>query len=66
MTLKEWLNKTNNTQMAVANKLDISTAQLNKFVHGSQVPTLFMAHKIYELTKGRVTYKDWIESCKKQ
>jgi plasmid maintenance system antidote protein VapI len=61
MTLKEWLHKTNNTQMAVANKLHISTAQLNKFVHGSQVPTLFMAQDIYKLTKGKVTMHDWVK-----
>lgn len=66
MTLKEWLDKTNNTQTAIAKLVGLSTAQFNKIVHGSQMPTLFVAHKIWELTKGKVTLQDWIESCKKQ
>lgn len=61
MTLKEWMEKTNNSQIAVARKVDIDAGRLSRIINGLEYPTLFQAHKIYELTKGRVTYKDWID-----
>lgn len=65
MTLKEWMDKTNNSQITVARKLDMDAGRFSRIVNGIETPTLFQAHEIYKVTKGKVTLKDWVESCKK-
>ena len=65
MKLKEWLEKTNNSQITVARKLGIDAGRLSRIINGIETPTLFQAHEIYKLTKGKVTYQDWLEQAKK-
>ncbi len=60
MTLKEWIDKTNNTQIAIANRLKMDKGRLSRILAGEQEPTLYQAHEIYKLTKGKVKLEDWL------
>jgi len=67
MQLKEWLKtKPSISQSEIARRLAMDKSKISRIVNGVELPTLFQAVAIEELTKGKVKPKDWIESCKKQ
>lgn len=65
MTFKEWFEETNNTQMAIANKLHMDKGRLSRILSGDESPTLKQAWDIEKLTKGKVKMHVWIDEAKK-
>lgn len=60
MTLKEWLESTGTTQMALAELTNIPQALLSKYVIGRQRPHIDNACAIERATGGKVPVENWV------
>lgn len=56
-----WIKSNDKKQRGVAEKLNISTATLHEILRKGHMPSLYLAYKIEQYTKGAVTVYDWID-----
>jgi transcriptional regulator with XRE-family HTH domain len=56
-----WIKSNDKKQRGVAEKLDISTATLHDILRKGLMPSLRLAYKIEQYTKGAITVYDWID-----
>ncbi len=61
-----WMRNNDKKQRGVAEKLKISTSNLNDIVKKGQMPSLKVAYRIEVYTKGEVTVYDWIDEQEKE
>lgn len=65
MQLKEWLKtKPKMSQAEIGRRLAMDKSKISRIINGLELPTLFQAAAIYDLTKGKVKLSDWIEGAK--
>ena len=64
MQFKEWLKAKNIKQSEAAKHLQIDKGRLNRILSGEERPTLMQVSDIYDYTKKKVTFWDWIEQQK--
>ncbi len=62
----EWMKNNEKKQAAVADKLDISPSSLHDILKKGQMPSLKVAYKIEQYTKGSITVYDWLDQPKEQ
>ena len=60
----EWVKTNDKKQRGVAQKLDIGTTTLHEILKKGLMPSLKLAYKIEQNTKGAVTVYDWIDEPK--
>jgi len=59
MLLQEWLNQNNQTQLKLAQQLDIGPSALNRIIKGHTAPSWYEIRAIWEITDGNVGVDDW-------
>lgn len=57
----EWIKNSEKKQSGVAQKLCISPSTLHDILRKGQMPSLKLAYKIEQYTKGAVTVYDWVD-----
>lgn len=60
MKLKLWLEKNNISQLVFADKLNVSTSTLSRYISGERKISLSMAIKIVKLTGGELSCQDLV------
>lgn len=61
MTLKEYVKSNNFSQYRFAKMMNISPANVSRWVSGKNIPSLNYIKKIKEITGGQVTIVDFYE-----
>lgn len=56
-----WIKNQDKKQTGVADKLGISGATLHEILHKGQMPSLRIAYKIEQYTRGAITLYDWVD-----
>jgi transcriptional regulator with XRE-family HTH domain len=56
-----WMESNEKKQRGVAEKLEISTSTLHDILRKDQIPSLIVAYKIEQYTRGAVTVYDWLD-----
>ena len=64
MTLKEYVKINNFSQYRFAKMMDISPANISRWITGKNIPSLHYLKKIKEITGGQVTIVDFYEGKK--
>ena len=65
MKLIDWIKKQGVTQTEVAESLGMDKGRLSRILHGNELPTLFQAKDVFDLTGGKVMFADWFDKGKK-
>jgi transcriptional regulator with XRE-family HTH domain len=60
MKLDDWMAKRRVSDELLANELGVSRATVSRLRRGLQVPSMRLAARIAEFTKGRVTANDFM------
>ena len=59
----EWMKANDKKQRSVAEKLNIGTTTLHEILKKGLMPSLKLAYKIEQYTKGAITVYDWIDEA---
>ena len=61
MTLREYMEQQHLSFRKLASIMEMDAAQLARYASGKHLPSLLTARKFHKITKGKVTYKDWVK-----
>ena len=63
MKLEEWLRKEGMLRRAFAERIGASPSTVSLLINGQRKPSLEMAQRIQEATKGKVKMTEWRKGC---
>ncbi len=66
MQLDEWMKIKKISQRGLAALLAMDEARLSRILANKEKPTLHQVSDIYDITKGKVTFWDWIERIRRK
>ena len=61
MTLKDYLDRHELTNIGFARKSGVDTTKISKFANGHARPSLDNAYKIFKASQGKVKLDDWFK-----
>ncbi len=59
MRLEQWIEKQRLSRSEFARQCGVSPATVTRILNGDRNPSAALIRKIAEVTKGKVTFKDW-------